>query len=172
MVTLGNAMHDTATRVRDLSRLLCVAIALLVISADQITKAMVERSIPEGTLVPVLPGFFNLTHTKNTGVAFGIFSGSPAPWKTALLIVVSALLIVAVVGFVWRSRPLHWGASVGLALVLGGALSNLADRIRAGQVVDFLDIYWRSYHWYAFNLADSAIVVGAGFLVIQVIFSE
>ena len=165
-------MHDTATRVRDLSRLLCVAIALLVISADQITKAMVERSIPEGTLVPVLPGFFNLTHTKNTGVAFGIFSGSPAPWKTALLIVVSALLIVAVVGFVWRSRPLHWGANVGLALVLGGALSNLADRIRAGQVVDFLDIYWRSYHWYAFNLADSAIVVGAGFLAIQVIFSE
>ena len=165
-------MHDTATRVRDLSRLLCVAIALLVISADQITKAMVERSIPEGTLVPVLPGFFNLTHTKNTGVAFGIFSGSPAPWKTALLIVVSALLIVAVVGFVWRSRPLHWGANVGLVLVLGGALSNLADRIRAGQVVDFLDIYWRSYHWYAFNLADSAIVVGAGFLAIQVIFSE
>jgi signal peptidase II len=165
-------MHDTATHVRDLSRLLCVAIALLVISADQITKAMVERSIPEGTLVPVLPGFFNLTHTKNTGVAFGIFSGSPAPWKTALLIVVSALLIVAVVGFVWRSRPLHWGANVGLALVLGGALSNLADRIRAGQVVDFLDIYWRSYHWYAFNLADSAIVVGAGFLAIQVIFSE
>ena len=165
-------MHDTTTRVRYLSRLLCVAIALLVIIGDQITKAMVERLIPEGTLVPVLPGFFNLTHTKNTGVAFGIFSGSPAPWKTALLIVVSALLIVAVVGFVWRSRPLHWGANVGLALVLGGALSNLADRIRAGQVVDFLDIYWRSYHWYAFNLADSAIVVGAGFLAIQVIFSE
>lgn len=165
-------MPDAATRVRNLSRLLCVLIALLVIIGDQVTKAMVERSMPEGGLVPVLPGFFNLTHTTNTGVAFGIFSGSPAPWKTALLIVVSAVLIVAVASFVWRSRQLHWEASVGLALVLGGALSNLADRIRAGQVVDFLDIYWRGYHWPAFNLADSAIVVGAVFLAIQIILSE
>ena len=165
-------MPDAATRVRNLSRLLCVLIALLVIIGDQITKSMVEKFMPEGMLVPVLPGFFNLTHTTNTGVAFGIFSGSPAPWKTALLIVVSAVLIVAVAGFIWRSRQLHWEATVGLALVLGGALSNLADRIRAGQVVDFLDIYWRGYHWPAFNLADSAIVVGAGFLVIQIILSE
>ena len=128
--------------------------------------------MPEGMLVPLLPGFFNLTHTTNTGVAFGIFSGSPAPWKTALLIAVSAALIVAVASFIWRTRQFHWKATVGLALVLGGALSNLADRIRAGLVVDFLDIYWRGYHWPAFNLADSAIVVGAGFLVIQIIFSE
>jgi len=165
-------MHDATTRARNLSRLLSVVIALLVISVDQVTKAMVERSMPEGRLVPVLPGFFNLTHTTNTGVAFGVFSGSPAPWKTALLIVVSVLLIVAMVSFVWRSRELHWEASVGLALVLGGAISNVADRIRAGQVVDFLDFYWRGYHWPAFNLADSAIVVGAGFLVIQIILSE
>jgi signal peptidase II len=149
-----------------------VLIALLVFIGDQVTKSLVEKSIAEYTVVPVLPGFFNLTHTKNTGVAFGIFSGSPAPWKTALLIVVSAALIVAVVSFIWRSRQFHWEASVGLALVLGGAFSNLVDRVRAGQVVDFLDFYWRSYHWPSFNLADSAIVVGAVFLVIQVIFSE
>ena len=142
---------------------------LQVISSD---VSLVEKSMPEGRLVPVLPGCFNLTHTKNTGVAFGLFSGSPAPWKTALLIVVSAVLIVAVASFVWRSRQLRWEATVGLALVLGGALSNLADRIRAGQVVDFLDVYWRSYHWYVFNVADSAIVVGAGFLVIQIIHFE
>ena len=165
-------MPDAATRTRNISRLLCVLLALLVIIGDQITKALVERSLPEGRLVPVLPGFFNLTHTTNTGVAFGILSGSPASWKTGLLIVVSVALIFLVASFVWRSQQLHWEVAVGLALVLGGALSNLADRIRAGQVVDFLDVYWRSYHWYAFNLADSAIVVGAGFLVIQIILSE
>jgi signal peptidase II len=165
-------MPDAATRVRNLSRWLSVLIALLVFVGDQVTKSLVEKSIAEYTVVPVLPGFFNLTHTKNTGVAFGIFSGSPAPWKTALLIVVSAALIAAVVSFIWRSRRVHWEAGVGLALVLGGASSNLVDRIRAGQVVDFLDFYWRGYHWPAFNLADSAIVVGAIFLVIQVIFSE
>jgi signal peptidase II len=165
-------MPDAATRVRNLSRWLSVLIALLVFVGDQVTKSLVEKSIAEYTVVPVLPGFFNLTHTKNTGVAFGIFSGSPAPWKTALLIVVSAALIAAVVSFIWRSRRMHWEAGVGLALVLGGASSNLVDRIRAGQVVDFLDFYWCGYHWPAFNLADSAIVVGAIFLVIQVIFSE
>ena len=165
-------MPDAATRVRNLSRWLSVLIALLEFVGDQVTKSLVEKSIAEYTVVPVLPGFFNLTHTKNTGVAFGIFSGSPAPWKTALLIVVSAALIAAVVSFIWRSRRVHWEAGVGLALVLGGASSNLVDRIRTGQVVDFLDFYWRGYHWPAFNLADSAIVVGAIFLVIQVIFSE
>jgi signal peptidase II len=165
-------MPDAATRVRNLSRWFSVLIALLVFIGDQVTKALVERSLAEYMVVPVLPGFFNLTHTKNTGVAFGIFSGSPAPWKTALLIVVSVALIAAVVSFIWRSRRVHWEAGVGLALVLGGAVSNLVDRMRAGQVVDFLDFYWRGYHWPAFNLADSAIVVGAIFLVIQVIFSE
>ena len=166
-------MHDTSARGRNFSRFLCVLVALLVIVGDQITKALVERSMPAGRLVPVLPGFFNLTHTTNTGVAFGIFSGSPAAWKTALLVAVSAVLIVVIAGFIWRSRQLHWGARVGLALVLGGAISNnLVDRVRTGQVVDFLDFYWRGHHWPAFNMADSAIVVGAGFLVIQIILSE
>jgi len=171
-MTREDVMHDTAARVPNLSRLICVLIATLVIISDQITKAMVQRSMPEGVLVPVLPGFLNLTHTTNTGVAFGLFSGWPSPWKTALLVGASAALIVVVAGFIWRSRQLQWKSSVGLALVLGGALSNLADRIRAGQVVDFLDLYWRGYHWPAFNMADSAIVVGAGFLAIQIIFSE
>jgi signal peptidase II len=72
----------------------------------------------------------------------------------------------------WRARSVRWLTSVGLALILGGALSNLFDRIRFGQVVDFLDFYYRSYHWAAFNVADSAIVIGAGFLIVQVIFCD
>ena len=142
------------------------------IIADQVTKTLVERMIPEHTVVPVIPGFLNLTHTKNPGVAFGLFSDSPAPWKTALLVIISAALLIVVVSMVWRSRNLAWESSVGLAMVLGGAVSNLADRIRVGRVVDFLDVYFRSYHWWSFNVADSAIVVGAIFLVIHLASSK
>lgn len=149
-----------------------LAIAILVFAGDQATKAMVERSIPEHSAIEVLPGIFNLIHTKNAGAAFGLFSESPAPWKTAMLISVSGGLLLAVVAIAWKSRRLRWATAVGLSLVLGGALSNLFDRIRFGRVVDFLDVYYRSYHWPTFNVADSAIVVGAGFLVFQVIFSE
>jgi len=157
-------------RVKHLSRIMSAAIALVVFVGDQATKSMVERSIPEHTIVPIIPHFFNLTHVKNAGAAFGIFSETPSPWKTAILIAVSAALLVTVITFVWQSRRLHWEAGVGLALILGGALSNLVDRIRLGHVVAFLDFYFRSYHWYTFNLADSAIVVGAAFLILQVVF--
>lgn len=161
-----------AAHVRTVSRILIGAIALVVFLGDQATKAVVESSIPEYTVIPVLPHCFNLTHTKNAGAAFGLLSSSPSAWKTGLLISVSAVLLIAVVAVVWRSRRLNWEAGVGLALILGGALSNLVDRIRAGRVVDFLDFYFRSYHWPTFNLADSVIVIGAGLLVLQVIFSE
>jgi signal peptidase II len=164
--------QSTVLRVKRLSRLLSVVIAIVVFLGDQATKALVESSIPEHSVVPVLPHFLNLTHTKNAGAAFGLFSESPAPWKTVMLIVVSGALLSTVVAIVWRSRHLQWETTVGLALILGGALSNLFDRIRFGRVVDFIDVYYRSYHWPTFNLADSAIVMGAGFLVFQVIFSD
>jgi signal peptidase II len=153
-------------------RILWVVIAILVFVGDQVTKAAVEHSIPEHTTIPVLPHCLNLIHTKNAGAAFGLFSDSPALWKTALLIVVSSLLLAMVCAVMWRSRQLHWVTGVGLALILGGALSNLCDRICLGRVVDFIDLYCRGYHWPTFNLADSAIVVGAGLLVLQLIFLE
>jgi signal peptidase II len=120
----------------------------------------------------VVPHFLNLVHTKNAGAAFGLFSESPSAWKTALLIVVSSLLLAMVIGVVWRNQQLRRVAGVGLALILGGALSNLFDRIRFGRVVDFVDVYCRGYHWYTFNLADASIVVGAGFLVFELLFLE
>jgi signal peptidase II len=132
----------------------------------------VKASIPEHTTVPLLPHFFNLIHTNNAGAAFGLFSDSPAAWKTVLLTVISSALLAIVMAVMWRNQQLRWETGVGLALILGGALSNLFDRIRFGRVVDFLDVYYRSYHWPTFNLADSAIVVGAGFLVFQLLFLE
>lgn len=161
-----------AVRFKTLYQALYVTIACVIFLGDQGTKALVERAIPQHAVIPVLPGCLNLTHIRNAGAAFGLFSDSPAAWKTVLLTVVSVALLVTVVGIVWRGRHLHWESGVGLALILGGALSNLLDRIRIGRVVDFVDVYFRSYHWPAFNLADSAIVVGAGFLVLHYLFSE
>ena len=161
-----------AIRVQKISRIICAAIAILVFLSDQWTKALVERAIPERATIPMVPHFLNLTHVRNAGAAFGLFSDSPSPWRTALLVFVSAALLVTVVGVVWKTRRLHWEAGVGLALILGGATSNLLDRIRQGRVVDFLDVYFRGYHWPAFNLADSAIVVGAAFLIVQVLVAD
>ncbi|HEV2351825.1 MAG TPA: signal peptidase II [Terriglobia bacterium] len=161
-----------AVRVKNLSRIMCGAIALLVFIGDQATKVMVVGSIPEHAVIPIIPHFFNLTDVSNAGAAFGMFSDTPSPLKTAILILISAALLSIVLTFAWRSPRLHWEAGVGLALILGGALSNLVDRIRLGRVVDFLDFYFRGYHWYTFNLADSAIVVGAFFLILQVVFAD
>ncbi len=158
--------------VRTLPRLAYALIAAGVFVLDQVTKGLVESRIPPFSIVTVIPHFFNLTNTKNPGAAFGLFADSPAPWKTAFLVVVSALLIATVVSVVWRSRRLDWQAGLGLSLILGGALSNLADRIRYGRVVDFLDLYFRNYHWYTFNVADSAIVVGACLLIVRVMWSK
>jgi signal peptidase II len=161
-----------AIRVERFWRVLWAVIAVVVFVADQVTKAVVQGSIPEHTTVALLPHFFNLIHTNNAGAAFGLFSDSPAPWKTVLLIIISGALLALVIALMWRTQRFRWETGVWLALILGGALSNLFDRIRLGRVVDFLDVYYRSYHWPAFNLADSAIVVGAGFLVFQLLFLE
>jgi signal peptidase II len=161
-----------AIRVSRFSRFLWGITTVVVFVTDQVTKAVVKASIPEHTTVPLLPHFLNLIHTNNAGAAFGLFSDSPARWKTVLLIVISGALLAMVIAVMWRNQQLRWGTGVGLALILGGALSNLFDRIRFGRVVDFLDVYYRSYHWPTFNLADSAIVVGAGFLVFQLLFLE
>ena len=161
-----------ANRTRTMSRLIYGAVALLVFVGDQVTKAWVEARIPERAVVEVIPGFFNLTDVKNGGAAFGLFADSPAPWKTTVLVLISVALLASVAAVVWRTRHLSWEAGVGLPLILGGAISNLVDRIRVGRVVDFLDFYVRDYHWYTFNLADSAIVLGAFLLILQVIFAD
>jgi signal peptidase II len=149
-----------------------VVIAAVVFVADQTTKALVESRIPDRAVVHVVRGFFNLTNTKNSGAVFGIFSDSSVWWKTPLLIVISAALLMVVVILVIRTQHLQWATSIGLSLILGGALSNLSDRMHAGLVEDFLDFYFRGYHWATFNLADSAIVAGTGLIILQVLFAD
>jgi signal peptidase II len=159
-------------RAKIISRIVMAVIAVAVFVADQVTKAMVVRRIPDRAVVPVIPGFFNLTSSKNSGAVFGMFNDSAIWWKTPLLIVVSLALLIIVVALVVRTQKLKWATRIGLSLVLGGALANLFDRIRSGTVEDFLDFYVRNYHWYTFNLADSAIVVGTGLIILQVLLGE
>ncbi len=161
-----------ARRVHALQRIAYVLIVALIFGGDQITKDIVKNSIPHDAVITVIPGFFNLIHVENSGIAFSLFAGSSSSWKIVMLIAVSLALLIAVVVVAWKSRELTRTTGIGLALIMGGASSNLLDRIRYGQVVDFLDVYFRSYHWPTFNLADSAIVVGAGLLILELFLSE
>lgn len=161
-----------ASRTRAMQRIAYALIVILIFAGDQITKHIVQNSIAHGEVVTVIAGFFNLIHTENSGIAFSLFSGAPSPWKLALLIGVSLALLVTVVVVALKSRQMNWQTGVGLALIVGGASSNLIDRIRFGEVVDFLDVYYRSYHWPTFNVADSAIVVGAGLLLLEILISK
>lgn len=133
------------------------AVAALVVAVDQFTKALVIRSLYEGEVIRVIPGFFNLVHFRNTGAAFGILRG-PTGVKTIVLGAVTLLAVVFI--FLMTMRTRSTVTAVSLSLVAGGALGNLIDRIRFGAVVDFLDLYLGPWHWPAFNVADSAITCG------------
>lgn len=170
--TPAAARSPLSRRVQTLQRIGYGLILLLIFAGDQITKGIVQRTIPYGKVIPVISGFFNIIHTENSGIAFSLFAGASSPWKLILMIGASIALLITVVVIALKSREMNWGTGVGLALILGGASSNLFDRIRAGQVVDFLDVYYRSYHWPTFNVADSAIVVGAGLLVLEILISK
>ena len=131
-----------------------------------------DKNIALHESVAVVPGFFHLTHVENRGAAFGLFAESPSEWKIAVLVLFSLVALVVVSALLWKNSHAMTTTGVGLALILGGALGNLWDRLVSGQVVDFLDFYLGNYHWPAFNLADSAIVIGALLLVTEILFSK
>ena len=134
-------------------------VAIIVI-ADQITKQIVDRAMPLYHSIPVIDGFFNLTYIRNTGAAFGIFSGSAAAFRLPFLIIFSLIAIGFIVTMLRRLNRDQTGLITALSFILGGAIGNLIDRIVYGEVIDFLDLYWGRYHWPAFNLADSFITIG------------
>jgi signal peptidase II len=136
--------------------------AALVTGADQWAKALVARSIPEGSSVPILGGVFRLTQMHNRGVAFGLLPGiSP------ILMIAAALTLVAMLSYNKGRRIWSRSSAAGFALMIGGALGNLLDRVRFGFVVDYLDLRV----WPVFNLADAAIVIGAGLVLLALMRS-
>jgi len=144
-------------------------IALAVASVDQAVKAVIRRRLPLNESVTVIPGFFDLTRVHNFGTAFGFMNGTNFPFKTVVL---AGIAIAALVGLATyaASLPLEqWLARTGLSLILGGAAGNLIDRVTAGYVVDFVDLYYAGWHFWAFNVADAAITVGVALMILDLL---
>ncbi len=159
--------------VRSVSRWLIFGIiAGLILVADQVTKQMVVESIPLNRGVDLVPGFVDLVHVRNPGAAFGIFSGSTWDLRKVFFIVVSVAALAVIVTLFVTSRQMPWQLLVGYALFFGGAVGNLVDRIRYGEVIDFLDVHWGHYHWPAFNVADSALCVGVGLFALHILTTK
>jgi signal peptidase II len=147
-------------------------IAIVVLFLDQLAKRAIASNIPFQHSIVVIPGFFRLTHVQNTGAAFGLFADSPAQWKIGALVTFSILALVVVSALLWKNSHSLSTTTIGLSLILGGAMGNLWDRVMSGRVIDFLDFYLGSYHWPAFNVADSAIVIGAALLISEIFFAK
>ncbi|MGE5202715.1 MAG: signal peptidase II [Acidobacteriota bacterium] len=148
-----------------------IALAGLVVLADQLSKGWIVGYLAEpsrGGTEP-LASFFNLVFVRNRGVSFGLFNGD-SPANAMLFSLVAAVVVVALMIWLWRTQSLLVGIALGL--VAGGAVGNVIDRLRFGAVTDFLDFHWREWHFPAFNLADSAITVGVGLLVIDGLLSR
>jgi signal peptidase II len=154
------------------TRALHFFLALFVVLLDRWTKRLVATRIAMYRQIQIIPGFFRLTHTENTGAAFSLFADSPSHWKTALLIGFSLLAMVIVTVLLWKQTRALTMTGVALSLILGGAVGNLWDRVASGRVVDFLLFYVKRYEWPVFNFADSAIVVGAGLLVLEMLLHK
>ena len=144
-------------------------VAAAVVLLDQTTKPLVRAKLPLNDSIAVVPGFVSLTHVRNTGAAFGLLNRTDLPFKTALLVGLAVAALVGIAVYATRLPPDQRLARAGLALVLGGAVGNLIDRVRTGYVLDFVDVYWRDYHFWAFNVADSAITVGVALIVLDMI---
>jgi signal peptidase II len=144
-------------------------IASVILVADQVTKQMVIESIPLMRGIDLVPGFVDLVHVRNPGAAFGIMSRADWDFRKLFFILISVAALAVIIGLFVTSRELPWRMVIGYSLFFGGALGNLVDRIRFGEVIDFLDVHWGQYHWPAFNVADSALCVGVGLFALHIL---
>src|SRR5438874_7295372 len=151
------------------SRRLELWLPLLIVMVDQASKAMVRATLPLHDSVTIVPGLVDFTHVRNTGAAFGILNYAEFPFKTVLIAVIATAALIGVGMYAASLAHHQLVARLGLALILGGAAGNLLDRIIAGSVVDFVDVYWRTHHFWAFNVADSAISVGVAIMILDML---
>jgi signal peptidase II len=146
---------------------LWLPIAVLIL--DQATKAVVRARLPLYDSITVIPGFLDFTHVRNTGAAFGFLNAADFPFKTTLIAAIATAALIGV-GLYSASLGVHQLiARIGLALIVGGAAGNLIDRVLVGSVVDFVDVYWRDHHFWAFNVADSAITIGVTIMILDML---
>ena len=150
-----------------LYKLRYLLLSLGVIVLDQWTKWLVEIHLPHHTIHPVIPGFFNLSHVRNTGVAFGLFASQGMNGGSWLLTLLGLAALTGVGIYFWFASPRERLLLLALSLVVGGASGNLIDRMSSGAVTDFVDIYIGDHHWPSFNVADSAISIGIVLMAID-----
>jgi signal peptidase II len=140
-------------------------LGFLVALTDQASKYLVRLSFAVGESRAVIPGFFDLTYVRNTGAAWGLFSG-----QNGSLTILSVVLLVAMIFFRRSFLSDTWEHRLALGLLIGGIVGNIMDRLRLGWVTDFLDFHWRAYHWPSFNVADAAICTGVGIYIVSALW--
>jgi signal peptidase II len=148
---------------------LAITISSLLLILDQVTKFLVHSKMALYQSIEIIPHFFHLTYLRNTGAAFGFLAGSRSALRIAFFILISAVAIGCIFYLLKNLRSDQKTLVVSLSLILGGAMGNLIDRLRMGEVIDFLDFHWYTLHWPAFNLADSGITIGVFLLLIQML---
>lgn len=149
---------------------LFATIATIGIIIDQITKVAIDRSMQLYDSIPVVEHFFHITYVRNKGAAFSFLSN--ASWRLPFFITVSIIAAVVILIAFRKLREDQKLAHISLAMIFSGAIGNLIDRVRLGEVIDFLDVHWYRHHWPAFNVADSLICVGVFLLALDMILEE
>jgi len=149
---------------------LFLTLSVGVLLLDQVSKAAVSATLKMYEIRPIVHGLLNLTRVHNTGAAFGFLAGQPSILRTLFFLGVSLLAMGVVLWMLFRLPPDQKVELVALSLIFGGALGNFIDRARLGEVIDFIDVYYRTYHWPAFNVADSAITIGVILLLYRLVF--
>jgi signal peptidase II len=146
-----------------------VWLPMVIVAVDQATKAMIRASLAEHESRTIIPGLMDFTHVLNSGAAFGFLNGVDFPFKTVVIAVIATAALIGVGVYAANLAHHQIVARLGLALIIGGAAGNLIDRLVSGSVVDFVDVYWRTHHFWAFNVADSAITVGVVLMLLDVV---
>ena len=149
----------------------CGVVALVVL-LDQTTKALVLKMMPLFKSIVVIPGFFSLSHVHNPGGAFGFMAQNGSPWRHWMFLAAAAVALSMILYFHHQTPKTHPYLGLGLSLIFGGAIGNLIDRLRFGEVVDFLDFYVAHLHWPTFNVADSAVTIGVGIFILHILFRK
>jgi len=147
-----------------------LTISALVLVLDQATKVYIDRTMALHSSITVVEGFFNLTYLRNKGAAFGVLADSA--YRIPFFLLVSSVAALVILVVIKRLREDQRIAAVSLSLIFSGAIGNLIDRVRLGEVIDFLDVHWKGHHWPAFNVADSAICVGVFLLAVEMFMEE
>ena len=151
---------------------LLALISAITVLLDQATKLQIMQGMRLHESIPVVPDFFSITYIRNPGAAFGIMASSSDGFRLVFFGLTSIFALVLLGTILYRLKPDDWGGQLSVAAVFGGAIGNLLDRVRFGEVIDFLDVYVGAYHWPAFNVADAAISVGVCFLAFHLAFDK